>query len=1437
VNLPTNTMVASIFYSAGGLSGLALTPNGSYLYVAAESKNCVVVMNTALRTVVTCIPVGTKPVAVAITPNGAAAYVANSESNNVSVINTATNSVTATIPVGTKPVGVAITPDGTMALISNITSSNISVIGTASNSVVATWTALSGTSAAVVSPNGSVAYVTNQYANAVTVHSMASGAILATIDGFTAPNAIAVTPNGSYLYVTNANSSSVSVVDTASDQIVANPLVGLLPMALAISSDGSTVYVANADGYSLSVIGTATNTVGITIARVGIYPVGIVLSAEPPTGITKSAGDGQSAMVGDAFPTPLQVTVTDGTGNPLPNTAVTFSAVSGTTGASGTFSATPPMPVLTNQSGIATAPVLTANAIGGTFTVTASVNTLNVTFTLTNGTPSYALGSSTSTVGSAAGTGNVLLAANGPWTAVSNSSWLHVTAGSANGSGNASIQFSYDANSNPGAQTGSLTIGGQPFTVSQAGAGYVPVAPMMVLADSGLNGPRGVAVDWQGNVYIADTGNNAIKEWSAVSQQVTTLACPGLNAPSAVAVDANGNLYIADTGNNAVKEWCPANQQTTALVSSGLNGPTGVALDSQANVYIADTGNNAIKQWNAGSRQVITLAAQGLSHPAGVAVDVQGNVYVASSSSNAIDEWNATSQQMLNLVSSGLNTPSGTAVDGQGNVYIANSAGNIVDMWSAVNQQTSALVSSGLSNPAGTAVDSQGNVYIADTNNGAIKKLMPAYLALSTAGLNESAAAGTDSFGALVLPAGTPLSPTSNVPWLTITGASGGSVGFAFQANTSSSSRTGLITVLGVPVTVTQSPDTPAGLTKIAGDGQATLAGQAFPATLQVQVTDSNGNPLQGVPVTFSVTSGSGGASGAFALSPSMPIATDQNGNAIAPVLTANSIGGIFTVTASASSMNVIFTLTNFVDALATSSTTVGAGAGTGGVILSAGGAWTAATNATWLHLAVSGGAGNTLIGFTYDANPNSTPRTGTLTLAGMTFTVMQVGATFTPVTSLSALIASGLKNPQGVAVDSQENVYIADTGHNAIKEWNPSTQQTATLISSGLNAPSAIAVDTQGNVYIADTKNNAIKEWNAATGMVVALVSSGLSGPSGVAVDGQGNVYFSDTSNNAIKEWVAASQQVVTLVSANLNGPRGVAVDLLGNVYFADTKNNAVKEWNAANQSVSELVSAGLNSPSGVAVDGEGNVYIIDTGNNALKQWSPASQQVTTLLSAALKSPTGLAIDGQGNLYIANSAANAIDQAVPAYIAFSPSSLNEAQAAGTDSVSVQVVPASAPWTAASNQTWLKITGSSGGVINVSFTANTAVNSRSATITVLGQQLTVNQSGDTPASIAKSAGTGETVVVGLPLATNLEVRIKDAAGMPVSGAPVTFTVTPGAKGATATFASSPPMPILTNSTGFATAPVLTAGSITGTFTVTATSGALSTVFTLKILAQ
>jgi DNA-binding beta-propeller fold protein YncE len=164
------------------------------------------------------------------------------------------------------------------------------------------------------------------------------------------------------------------------------------------------------------------------------------------------------------------------------------------------------------------------------------------------------------------------------------------------------------------------------------------------------------------------------------------------------------------------------------------------------------------------------------------------------------------------------------------------------------------------------------------------------------------------------------------------------------------------------------------------------------------------------------------------------------------------------------------------------------------------------------------------------------------------------------------------------------------------------------TLVSTGLSNPSGVAVDGFGNLYFADSGNNAIKEWNASTQQVTTLVATGLSKPSEVAVDGSsssGNIYFSDSGNNAIKEWNASTQQVTTLVSTGLSNPSGVAVDrVTGNIYFADSGNNAIKEWNASTKQVTTIVSTGLNAPSGVAVDrssSSGNVYFADVGNNEI--------------------------------------------------------------------------------------------------------------------------------------------------------------------------------------------------------------------------------------------
>ncbi len=388
------------------------------------------------------------------------------------------------------------------------------------------------------------------------------------------------------------------------------------------------------------------------------------------------------------------------------------------------------------------------------------------------------ISSNTFFVGSAGGSGSVALSYDGAWTASSNSSFLHVSSGSAGGTGSAVVAFTYDAFTQTGTRTGTVTIAGFTVTVTQAGTNYLGRG-VATLATAGLAHPIGLALDGSGNLYIADTGDSAIKELSASTPQATTLAS-GLSGPQGVAVDGSGNVYIADTGHSAIKEWNASTKQVTTLVSSGLNQPTGVAVDGSGNVYIADTSNNAIKEWVASTKQVITLVSSGLSLPDGVAVDTFGNVYTADNTHNAIKEWIASTQQVTTLVSSGLNGPSGVAVDGAGNVYIADTGNSAIKECIASTGQVTTLASP--YRPQSVAADVSGDVYWAD-DRWEIQELPIAFIGL--AGFTEGAAAGSDSL-LQALPSTAPLAgfnaPTSDQSWLTIGSVVNGVVSFSFTA-------------------------------------------------------------------------------------------------------------------------------------------------------------------------------------------------------------------------------------------------------------------------------------------------------------------------------------------------------------------------------------------------------------------------------------------------------------------------------------------------------------------------------------------------------------------------------------------------------------------------------------------------------------------------------
>jgi DNA-binding beta-propeller fold protein YncE len=261
------------------------------------------------------------------------------------------------------------------------------------------------------------------------------------------------------------------------------------------------------------------------------------------------------------------------------------------------------------------------------------------------------------------------------------------------------------------------------------------------VVSSGLNLPHGVAVDPSGNVYIADTFNNAIEEFVPSSNTVTTLVATGLNNPSGVAVDASGNVYIANTFNNTIEELVRSSNTLTTLVSSGLNNPYGVAVDASGNVYIADAGNNAIKEWVKSSNSVTTLVSSGLTGPYGVAVDAGGNVYIADAGNNAIEEWVQSSNTVTTLVSSGLNGPEGVAVDVRGNVYIADTFNDAVEEWVRASNTVAVLVPSGLTVPTGVAVDGNNNVYIANSFSNEIAMFV-AEISITTQPVSATATVG-----------------------------------------------------------------------------------------------------------------------------------------------------------------------------------------------------------------------------------------------------------------------------------------------------------------------------------------------------------------------------------------------------------------------------------------------------------------------------------------------------------------------------------------------------------------------------------------------------------------------------------------------------------------------------------------------------------------------
>jgi RHS repeat-associated protein len=792
--------------------------------------------------------------------------------------------------------------------------------------------------------------------------------------------------------------------------------------------------------------------------------------------------------------------------------------------------------------------------------------------------------------------------------------------------------------------TGTNSAGTSEQTISNAREVPLP-APKYLrkfgeTGEGAVKNPEAVAIDASGNVWVVDSANARLEEFSPAGAFIKTVGWGVSNGeaklqtctsgchvgtagsgngqfskPEGIVINQSaGDIYVADKGNNRIQELTLEGVFVRKFGESGslpgqMSAPRGLAIDAYGNVWVSDSANNRIERFSATGEYIGMFGESGerlgqFKGPDGIAFS-SGNAYIVDTGNNRVQEFNMAGQVLNQFGTKGsegtqFSSPTGIVTDpvsgdlyvtdtGNGRIQVLNPAG-----WFTMRFGVKGAGNGEYSSPEGVTLNASGDIYVADTANNRIQELEPTY---STSNPTpEPPAVGSSAVSTIEYQV--PLSG-AGLPTLT----------------QSEVEKWAQKTDLPFEGTAIFPPDEPEGwpakdykrATIDYLDIKGRLVNTATPSGAISTVEYNANNDVERTLTPDNRV---------LALKESKPVEASE---LLSTSSTYNSEG------------------TELLSSLGPQHT----------VKLPSGETVQARDHTVYSYdqeAPTEGGPYRLVTEDTQGAQIVGKEEADKRTIKTSYSGQENLGWKLRQPTSVTA-DPSGQKITHTTIYDPVTgNVAETRTPDNTTGESSPSVYSTkfGSAGSEGgqLSIPIGLAIDGSGNVWVTDSSNERIEEFSG-TGTFIKAIGWGVSNgktelqtctsschaglegsgngqfaePKGLTIDSKGNLWIADTGNNRIQELSSSGGFIRAFGTegtgnGQLKAPQGVAIDSKGNAWVADGSNNRIEEFNEKGEYVARFGTEGagadqFKTPNDITISW-GNIYVADITNNRIDELSP---------------------------------------------------------------------------------------------------------------------------------------------------------------------------------------------------------------------------------------